>query len=44
MDYDKLRLDVLIKLAEERGIFCKPKKEEIIKNLILEPNKSILND
>jgi hypothetical protein len=33
MDYEKLRLDVLIKLIDERGISCKNKKEEIIKYL-----------
>ena len=36
MEYDKLRLDVLIKLADERGITCKPKKDEIIKYLIMD--------
>jgi hypothetical protein len=36
MDYDKLRLDVLIKLIDERGITCKPKKDEIIKYLKLD--------
>lgn len=33
IDYEKLRLDVLITLIEERGISCKPKKDEIIKLL-----------
>jgi hypothetical protein len=33
IDYEKLRLDVLIKLIDERGITCKNKKEEIIKYL-----------
>ena len=33
MDYEKLRLDVLIKLIDERGISCKNKKDEIIKYL-----------
>ena len=32
VDYNKLRLDVLIKLADERNIECKPKKDEIIKD------------
>jgi hypothetical protein len=33
MDYEKLRLDVLIKLIDERGFSCKNKKDEIIKYL-----------
>jgi len=33
MDYEKLRLDVLTKLLDERGITCKNKKDEIIKYL-----------
>ena len=33
MDYDKLRLDVLTKLIDERGITCKNKKDEMIKYL-----------
>ena len=33
MDYEKLRLDVLQKLIDERGITCKNKKDEIIKYL-----------
>ena len=33
MDYDKLRLDVLTKLVDERGITCKNKKDEMIKYL-----------
>ena len=33
MDYEKLRLDVLIKLVDERGISCKAKKDVIIEHL-----------
>ena len=33
MEYEKLRLDVLTKLVDERGISCKNKKDEIIKYL-----------
>jgi hypothetical protein len=33
MDYEKLRLDVLTKLIDERGITCKNKKDEMIKYL-----------
>ena len=36
IDYNKLRLDVLIKLIDERGITCKNKKKEIIKYLIMD--------
>ena len=36
MDYSSLRLDVLIKLIDERGITCKNKKDEIIKYLIMD--------
>ena len=36
MDYTSLRLDVLIKLIDERGITCKTKKDEIIKYLIMD--------
>jgi len=36
IDYNKLRLDVLTKLIDERGISCKPKKDEIIKYLKLD--------
>ena len=36
VDYEKLRLDVLIKLIDERGITCKNKKDEIIKYLIMD--------
>ena len=33
MDYNNLRLDVLTKLIDERGITCKNKKEVIIEYL-----------
>ena len=33
INYDILRLDVLIKLIDDRGISCKNKKDEIIKYL-----------
>ena len=33
MEYENLRLDVLTKLIDERGIFCKNKKEVIIEHL-----------
>ena len=36
MEYEKLRLDVLQKLIDERGITCKPKKDEMIKYLKLD--------
>ncbi len=36
IDYEKLRLDVLKSLIESRGIECKPTKEVMVKNLILD--------
>ena len=33
MDYNNLRLDVLTKLIDERGITCKNKKEVMIEHL-----------
>jgi len=36
MDYNTLRLDVLTKLIDERGISCKNKKDEMIKHLKLD--------
>jgi hypothetical protein len=36
IDYNKLRLDILIKLVDERGISCKNKKDEMIKYLIMD--------
>ena len=36
MDYEGLRLDVLTKLIDERGITCKNKKDEMIKHLKLD--------
>ena len=33
IDYEKLRLDVLSKLIDERGISCKNKKDEMVKYL-----------
>jgi hypothetical protein len=44
MEYDKLRLDVLIKLIDERGITCKPKKEEIIKHLKMDDEGKYMYD
>ena len=35
-DYSKLRLDVLQKLVQQRGIDCKMKKEEMIRVLKLD--------
>jgi hypothetical protein len=36
MEYENLRLDVLTKLIDERGISCKNKKDEMIKYLKLD--------
>jgi len=33
IDYEKLRLDILIKLIDERGISCKNKKDVMIEHL-----------
>lgn len=35
-NYEQLRLDVLIKLIDQRGIECKYKKDEIIKYLLMD--------
>ena len=44
IDYSKLRLDVLIKLIDERGITCKAKKDEIIKYLKLDDDGKYVRD
>jgi len=44
IDYNKLRLDVLIKLIDERGITCKAKKDEIIKYLKLDDDGKYVRD
>jgi hypothetical protein len=36
IEYDKLRLDILTKLIDERGITCKNKKDEMVKYLIMD--------
>jgi hypothetical protein len=36
MEYENLRLDILTKLIDERGISCKNKKDEMIKYLKLD--------
>ena len=44
IEYEKLRLDVLIKLADERGIECKSKKEEIIKYLKMDDDGKYIKE
>ena len=44
MEYDKLRLDVLLKLIDERGISCKPKKEDIINHLKMDDEGKYIHD
>jgi hypothetical protein len=44
MEYEKLRLDVLQKLIDERGITCKNKKEEIIKYLKMDDEGKYMYD
>lgn len=42
--YEKLRLDVLQKLIDERGIICKNKKDEMIKFLIMDDHGKYIRD
>ena len=42
--YEKLRLDVLQKLIDERGIICKNKKDEIIKFLLMDDQGKYIRD
>lgn len=44
IDYEKLRLDVLTKLIDERGISCKNKKDEMIKYLILDDQDKYIRE
>jgi len=44
MEYENLRLDVLIKLIDERGISCKNKKDEIIKYLKLDDEDKYIRE
>jgi hypothetical protein len=44
MEYENLRLDVLIKLIDERGISCKSKKDEIIKYLKLDDEDKYIRE
>ena len=44
MEYENLRLDVLIKLIDERGISCKNKKDEIIKYLKLDDQDKYIRE
>ena len=44
MEYENLRLDVLIKLIDERGISCKSKKDEIIKYLKLDDEEKYIRE
>ena len=44
VEYEKLRLDVLIKLIDERGISCKAKKDELIKYLIMDDEGKYIHD
>jgi hypothetical protein len=36
IDYNKLRLDIIQKMIDERNIICKNKKDEMIKYLIMD--------
>ena len=44
MEYENLRLDILIKLINERGISCKNKKDEIIKYLKLDDEDKYIRE
>ena len=44
IEYEKLRLDVLQKLIEERGIECKSNKTEIIKYLIMDDDGKYIRE
>jgi hypothetical protein len=44
VNYDILRLDVLIKLIDERGISCKNKKDEIIKYLKMDDEDKYIRE
>jgi hypothetical protein len=44
MEYENLRLDVLTKLIDERGISCKSKKDEIIKYLKLDDEDKYIRE
>ena len=44
MDYSNLRLDVLTRLIDERGITCKLKKDEIIKYLKLDDEGKFIRE
>lgn len=44
IDYEKLRLDILQKLIDERGISCKNKKDEMIKYLKLDDDGKYIRE
>ena len=44
MEYENLRLDILTKLIDERGISCKNKKDEIIKYLKLDDEDKYIRE
>ena len=44
INYEILRLDVLIKLIDERGIPCKNKKDEIIKYLKMDDDGKYIRE
>jgi len=44
MDYENLRLDILIKLIDERGISCKNKKDKIIKYLKMDDEDKYIRE
>ena len=43
-DYNKLRLDVIQKMVDQRGIICKNKKDDMIKYLIMDDHDKYIRD
>ena len=44
IDYEKLRLDVLLKIMDERNITCKPTKIDIIKHLKIDDDGKYIRE
>lgn len=44
IEYDKLRLDILQKLVDERNIICKYKKDEMVKYLIMDDENKYVRE
>jgi hypothetical protein len=44
IEYEKLRLDVIQKMIDERGIVCKNKKDDMIKHLKLDDEDKYIRE